>query len=86
MAAYAAPAPEGYAAVAGLPVVAGLWALVAALAVYVVVGTSPQLSVGPGSLVAVSDNVLTARAFAGRTRTTISANQELLARGAGLVA
>ena len=39
--------------VAGLPVVNGLWALVAALAVYVVVGTSPQLSVGPESTTAL---------------------------------
>ena len=43
------------------------------------------------TLVAFSDNVLTARAFADRTRTTISPNQELLALGAanaasGLVA
>ena len=34
------------------------------------------------TLVAFSDNVLTARAFADRTRTTISPNQELLALGA----
>ena len=43
------------------------------------------------TLVAFSDNVLTARAFAARSRTTISANQELIALGAantasGLVA
>jgi MFS superfamily sulfate permease-like transporter len=43
------------------------------------------------TLVAFSDNVLTARAFGARTRTTISPNQELLALGvsnaaSGLVA
>jgi high affinity sulfate transporter 1 len=53
VAAYALPQVMGYSAVAGLPVVAGLWALVAALVVYVVVGSSPQLSVGPESTTAL---------------------------------
>jgi high affinity sulfate transporter 1 len=53
LAAYAVPQVMGYASVAGLPVVAGLWALVAALAVYVAVGSSPQLSVGPESTTAL---------------------------------
>lgn len=43
----------GYASVAGLPVEAGLWAIVAALSVYAVVGSSPQLSVGPESTTAL---------------------------------
>ena len=50
---------------AGLPVVAGLWALVAALAVYVVVGSSPQLSVGPESTTALMTAVTIAPLAAG---------------------
>ncbi|WP_245634815.1 SulP family inorganic anion transporter [Janibacter terrae] len=42
-----------YAAVAGLPPVAGLWAAMAALSVYAVLGSSPQLSVGPESTTAL---------------------------------
>jgi sulfate permease, SulP family len=53
LAAYAVPQVMGYATVAGLPVVAGLWALVAALLVYVAFGSSPQLSVGPESTTAL---------------------------------
>ena len=59
------PQVMGYASVAGLPVVAGLWALVAALAVYVVVGTSPQLSVGPESTTALMTAVAIAPLAAG---------------------
>lgn len=59
------PQVMGYATVAGLPVVAGLWALVAALAVYVVVGTSPQLSVGPESTTALMTAVAIAPLAAG---------------------
>src|SRR6266508_1080449 len=50
VAAYLVPQVMGYASVAGLPVVAGLWGLVAALSVYILAGSSPQLSVGPESI------------------------------------
>ena len=53
VAAYAVPQVMGDAFVAGLPVVAGLWALAAALSDYVVLGSSPQLSVGPESTTAL---------------------------------
>ena len=68
------PQVMGYASVAGLPVVDGLWALVAALAVYVVVGTSPQLSVGPESTTAL----MTAVAIA-----PLAAGDSAAVRGAG---
>ncbi len=47
IAAYLVPQVMAYAAVAGLPPVAGLWAAMAALSVYAVLGSSPQLSVVP---------------------------------------
>jgi sulfate permease, SulP family len=65
VAAYAVPQVMGYSSVAGLPVVAGLWALVAALVVYVAVGSSPQLSVGPESTTALMTAVAIAPLAAG---------------------
>ncbi len=53
IAAYLVPQVMAYAAVAGLPPVAGLWAAMAALSVYAVLGSSPQLSVGPESTTAL---------------------------------
>ncbi|TQM32506.1 SulP family inorganic anion transporter [Nocardia bhagyanarayanae] len=53
VAAYLVPQVMAYATVAGLPPVAGLWAVLGPLAVYVVVGTSRQLSVGPESTTAL---------------------------------
>ena len=58
----------GYSFVAGLPVVAGLWALVAALSVYVVLGSSPQLSVGPESTTALMTAVTIAPLAGGDPR------------------
>ena len=49
VAAYMVPQVMAYATVAGLPPVAGLWASIAPLAVYAVLGSSRQLSVGPES-------------------------------------
>src|SRR5690606_979079 len=42
-----------YAEVAGVPAVAGLWAVVGAMTVYAVFGSSQQLSVGPESTTAL---------------------------------
>ena len=42
-----------YAEVAGLPAIAGLWAISVALFCYALVGSSPQLSVGPESTTAL---------------------------------
>ncbi|GAA4887930.1 SulP family inorganic anion transporter [Tessaracoccus lubricantis] len=47
VAAYLVPQVMAYAAIVGLPSVAGLWAILLPLAVYAVLGTSRQLSIGP---------------------------------------
>src|SRR3954463_15571370 len=49
VAAYLIPQVMAYASVAGLPPVTGLWACLGPLAVYAVLGSSRQLSVGPQS-------------------------------------
>jgi MFS superfamily sulfate permease-like transporter len=49
VAAYLVPQAMAYAQVAGLPAVAGLWAVLGPLAVYAVMGSSRLLSVGPES-------------------------------------
>jgi len=53
VAAYAIPQVMAYAQLAGVPVGAGLWSLIAAACVYAVLGSSRQLSVGPESTTAV---------------------------------
>src|SRR3954467_3161316 len=51
--AYLVPQVMAYSTLAGLPAVTGLWAAVVALAVYVLFGSSRQLSVGPESTTAL---------------------------------
>jgi len=46
VAAYLVPQVMAYAEIAGLPPVAGLWAITGSLVVYAVLGSSRQLSVG----------------------------------------
>jgi len=53
VAAYLIPQVMAYAEVAGLAPVVGLWAIVAPLAVYAVLGSSRQLSIGPESTTAL---------------------------------
>jgi sulfate permease, SulP family len=53
VAAYLIPQVMAYAALAGLPPVAGLWAMLAPLALYVLLGSSRHLSVGPESTTAL---------------------------------
>lgn len=53
VAAYLIPQVMAYAQIAGLPAVAGLWAMCAPLVVYALVGPSRQLSVGPESTTAL---------------------------------
>ncbi|MEU6144539.1 sulfate permease [Streptomyces sp. NPDC047081] len=53
VAAYLVPQVMAYAGVAGLPPVAGLWAILPALAVYSLLGSSRLLSVGPESTTAL---------------------------------
>ena len=60
VAAYMLPQVMAYAEVAGLPPVAGLWAIIGSALVYAVLGASPQMSVGPESTTAL----LTAAAVA----------------------
>ena len=53
VAAYLIPQVMAYAVVAGLPPVTGLWATLAPLAIYAVLGSSRRLSVGPESTTAL---------------------------------
>lgn len=53
VAAYLVPQCMAYAEIAGLPPVTGLWAILAPLVIYAVLGSSPQLSVGPESTTAI---------------------------------
>src|SRR5437763_13776756 len=53
VAAYLIPQVMAYAAVAGLPAITGLWAICVALVFYALLGSSPQLSVGPESTTAL---------------------------------
>ncbi|MFG3054677.1 SulP family inorganic anion transporter [Kitasatospora sp. NPDC048239] len=53
VAAYLVPQVMAYASVAGLPPVAGLWAILPALGVYAFLGSSRLLSVGPESTTAL---------------------------------
>ena len=53
VAAYLIPQVMAYAELAGLPAVAGLWAVIGAMTVYALLGSSRQLSVGPESTTAL---------------------------------
>jgi SulP family sulfate permease len=81
VAAYLVPQVMAYAAVAGLPAVVGLWAAAASLVVYAVLGSSPQLSVGPESTTAL----MTATALAGLAAGQPGRYAALAAALAGLV-
>jgi high affinity sulfate transporter 1 len=53
VATYLVPQVMGYAQLAGLPPVVGLWAILGSLLLYAAMGSSPQLSVGPESTTAL---------------------------------
>ncbi len=53
VAAYLVPQCLAYAEVAGLPPITGLWAILPPLLIYALLGSSPQLAVGPESTTAV---------------------------------
>ena len=53
VAAYLIPQCMAYGELAGVPPVAGLWAIIPAMIIYTLFGSSPQLSVGPESTTAV---------------------------------
>ncbi|MEV7623823.1 sulfate permease [Actinoplanes sp. NPDC089786] len=65
VAAYLVPQGMAYAGLAGLPPVAGLWAMLAPLAVYAVLGSSRHLSVGPESTTALMTAAVVAPLAAG---------------------
>ena len=65
VAAYLVPQVMAYATVAGLPPVAGLWAILAPLAIYALFGSSRQLSVGPESTTALMTATVVAPLAAG---------------------
>jgi SulP family sulfate permease len=83
VAAYLVPQVLAYCGLARMPPAAGLWAAFAAMAVYFLIGSSPQLSVGPESTTAL----MTGAALA--TLTVPGATQEevgsLLALAVGAV-
>ena len=53
VAAYLVPQVMAYAVIAGLPAVVGLWAILAPMLIYFVLGTSRKLSIGPESTTAL---------------------------------
>lgn len=65
VAAYLVPQVLAYATIAGLPPVAGLWAILPALAAYALLGTSRLLSVGPESTTALMTAVVVGPLAAG---------------------
>ncbi|WIV53877.1 SulP family inorganic anion transporter [Amycolatopsis nalaikhensis] len=65
VAAYLVPQVMAYAEVAGLPPVAGLWAAIGPLAVYALLGSSRQMSVGPESTTALMTAAVLAPLAAG---------------------
>ncbi len=89
VAALAVPQSLGYASIAGVPVIVGIYAIPAALIAYAIFGSSPHLVVGPvstvsvlsGSLIAESANGDTAHAIALTTALAIGAGVGLLIGG-----
>src|SRR5689334_21595627 len=65
MAAYLVPQVLAYSGLARMPPEAGLWAAFVALAVYFLLGSSPQLSVGPESTTALMTGAALATAVTG---------------------
>src|SRR5688572_14729376 len=68
VAAYLVPQVMAYSSLAGLPPVSGLWAILPALVIYAVLGSSRQLSVGPESTTALMTAVAVAPLAAGDPR------------------
>ena len=85
VAAYLVPQVMAYAEIIGLPPVAGLWAVLAPMAVYAILGGSRQLSVGPESttaLMTAAAILALAGPVEGRARAELAA---LIAVAVGLV-
>jgi len=84
VAAYLIPQCMAYGELAGVEPVAGLWAILTPMAVYALLGSSPQLSVGPESTTAVMTAVAIAP-LAATNSDTYAALASLLAIMMGLV-
>ena len=84
VAAYLIPQCMAYGELAGVEPVAGLWAILPPMVIYALLGSSPQLSIGPESSTAVMTAVAIAPLAAARTSTYISL-AALLAIAMGLV-
>lgn len=84
VAALAAPQALGYAGIAGVPVVVGLYAIPPALIAYAVFGSSPRLVVGPVSTVSVVSGSIVAPLAAGDPDRAMALTAAL-AIGSGLV-
>ena len=83
VAALAAPQALGYAGIAGVPVVVGIYAIPGALIAYAIFGSSPHLVVGPVSTVSVVSGSIVVPMAAGDTDRAV-ALAAALAIGAGL--
>lgn len=83
VAALAVPQALGYAGIAGVPVVVGIYAIPAALIAYAVFGSSPHLVVGPVSTVSVVSGSLVAGLSGGDPAAAVALTGAL-AMGAGL--
>lgn len=80
--AYLVPQVMAYAALAGVPAIAGLWAAAVALIIYAVLGSSRQLSVGPESTTALMTAAVVAPLAAGdATRYAVLASVSALLVG-----
>ncbi|HSA53708.1 MAG TPA: SulP family inorganic anion transporter, partial [Yinghuangia sp.] len=65
VAAYLVPQVMAYSSIAGLPPVAGLWAILPAIGIYAVLGSSRLLSAGPESTTALMTATVVAPLAAG---------------------
>ena len=83
VAALAVPQALGYAGIAGVPVVVGIYAIPAALIAYAIFGSSPHLVVGPVSTVSVVSGSIVVPMAAGDTDRALALTAAL-AIGAGL--
>ncbi|MET7403400.1 SulP family inorganic anion transporter [Dactylosporangium sp. NPDC005572] len=84
VAAYLVPQVMAYATLAGLPPVTGLWAMLAPLAVYALLGSSRHLSIGPESTTALMTATVIAP-LAGGSPTRYAALAAALAVVVGLL-
>ena len=87
VAALAVPQALGYAGIAGVPVVVGIYAIPAALIAYAIFGSSPHLVVGPVSTVSVVSGSIVVPMAAGDTDRAVALTAALaIGSGLGLLA